>query len=80
MDDSSALDAELVRALVQRLHQLYGSTPRDLERMCWMVVHEHHHGVMPTEYDIREVNEDLYLAVISDARSGTSLVDGTAGS
>ena len=80
MDDSSALDAELVRALVQRLHQLYGSTPRDLERMCWMVVHEHHHGVMPTEYDIREVNEDLYLAVLSDARSGTSLVDGTAGS
>ena len=48
--------------------------------MCWMVVHEHHHGVMPTEYDIREVNEDLYLAVLSDARSGTSLVDGTAGS
>ena len=80
MDDSSALDAELVGVLVQRLHELYGSTPRELERMCWMVVHEHHHGAMPTEYDIREVNEELYLAVLSAARNGTNQVDGTASS
>ena len=36
--------------------------------MCWTVVHEHHHGTMPSEYDIREVNEDLYLAVLTAAR------------
>ncbi len=36
--------------------------------MCWTVVHEHHHGAMPSEYDIREVDEDLYLAVLTAAR------------
>ena len=40
----------------------------ELERSCWMVVHEHHHGVKPTEYDIREIDEDLYLAVLEKAR------------
>ena len=33
-----------------------------------MVVHEHHHGVKPTEYDIREIDEDLYLAVLQAAK------------
>jgi hypothetical protein len=33
-----------------------------------MVVHEHHHGVRPSEYDIREIDEELYLAVLDAAR------------
>jgi hypothetical protein len=33
-----------------------------------MVVHEHHHGVKPTEYDIREIDEQLYLEVLKGAR------------
>ena len=28
----------------------------------------HHHGVKPTEYDIREIDEDLYLAVLTFAK------------
>ncbi len=44
----------------------------ELERSCWMVVHEHHHGVKPTEYDIREIDEDLYLAVLQAAKQAQS--------
>jgi hypothetical protein len=34
-----------------------------------MVVHEHHHGVRPSEYDIREIDEELYLAVLDRAKA-----------
>ena len=68
MSEVNAVDPSLVLRLVARVHELYGPTPSDLERMCWTVVHEHHHDAMPTEYDIREVDEDLYMAVLSAAR------------
>ena len=64
-----ATDPALVNALVERVHTLYGAQLSDLERKCWTVVHEHLHGAMPTEYDIREINEDLYLAVLEIVRS-----------
>ena len=63
------MNPTLVTTLVARVRELYGPSPSDLERMCWTVVHEHHHGAMPSEYDIREVDEDLYLAVLVAARS-----------
>ena len=63
------MNPTLVTTLVARVRELYGASPSDLERMCWTVVHEHHHGAMPSEYDIREVDEDLYLAVLTEARS-----------
>ena len=70
MAEHSGVDSGLVERLVARVRELYGATPTDLERMCWTVVHEHLHGAMPTEYDIREVDEDLYLAVLSAVRYG----------
>ena len=42
----------------------FDGTGRDPERNCWMAVHHHVHGVLPSEYDIREVPEELYLAVL----------------
>ena len=68
MADEKSVDAALVQRLVARVVELYGPSPVDLERMCWTVVHEHHHQAMPTEYDIREVEEDLYLAVLEACR------------
>ncbi len=62
------MNPALVTTLVARVRELYGPSPSDLERMCWTVVHEHHHGAMPSEYDIRDVDEDLYLAVLTAAR------------
>ena len=62
-------DQTLVLALVERVHAVYGAPLSDVERKCWTVVHEHHHGSMPTEYDIREIDEDLYLGVLEAVRS-----------
>ena len=58
-------------ALVEQLaHESFGfdATGRDPERNCWMAVHRHVHGMLPSEYDIREVPEDLYLAVLEQRR------------
>ena len=70
MAENSGVDSKLVDTLVVRVKELYGAAPKDFERMCWTVVHEYLHGAMPTEYDIREVDEDLYLAVLSAVRYG----------
>ena len=45
-------DLQLVESLVQQGLALAATAGGELERSCWMVVHEHHHGVKPTEYDI----------------------------
>ena len=62
-------DPQLVQTLVTQGLELSASAGGELERSCWMVVHEHHHGVKPSEYDIREIDEELYLAVLNAARS-----------
>ncbi|WP_411867204.1 hypothetical protein [Vulcanococcus limneticus] len=59
------------QALIERLAQAsreFDATGRDAERNCWMAVHRHVHGVLPSEYDIREVPEELYLAVLAERR------------
>ena len=68
-----ALDADgnqgdpLVISLAEDSHHFDG-TGADPERNCWMAVHRHVHGVLPSEYDIREVPEELYLAVLEQRR------------
>ena len=54
----------LVITLAEASRQFDG-TGADPERNCWMAVHQHLHGVPPSEYDIREIDEDLYLAVLA---------------
>ena len=41
----------------------------EIEKFCWMAVHEHKHGVLPSEYDIREIDEDLYLKLLQEFKS-----------
>ena len=62
-------DQKLVDDLAQKGVELSSKAGGELERSCWMVVHEYAHGVRPSEYDIREIPEDLYLAVLSQARN-----------
>ena len=38
----------------------------EIEKFCWMAVHEHKHGVLPSEYDIREIDEELYLQLLRE--------------
>jgi len=59
---------KLIEKLSKKAFFLSGQSKKELERTCWMVVHEHKHGVMPTEYDIREIDEELYLEVLRAAR------------
>ena len=61
-------EKEIIDSLVRKGLELSVSAGGELERSCWMVVHEHHHGVRPSEYDIREIDEELYLAVLDAAR------------
>lgn len=62
--DRAVTDPQLLDQLVEASRQFDG-TASDPERNCWMAVHQHIHGVLPSEYDIREVDEDLYLAVLT---------------
>lgn len=58
----------LIEALAEA-SKAFDATSKDPERNCWMAVHRHVHGMLPSEYDIREVPEDLYLAVLSARRA-----------
>jgi hypothetical protein len=64
MEDQDPLIEQLVQASRE-----FDATGKDPERNCWMAVHRHVHGVAPSEYDIREVPEDLYLAVLAARRA-----------
>ena len=58
----------LIKKLSEKAIDLSGESKTELERTCWMIVHEHKHGVMQTEYDIREIDEELYLEVLRTAK------------
>ena len=59
---------KLTKILSSKAIELSGKSKKELERTCWMIAHEHKHGVMPTEYDIREIDEELYLDVLRTAK------------
>ncbi len=58
----------LIKKLSKKAIDLSGKSKKELERTCWMIVHEYKHEAMPTEYDIREIDEELYLQVLSMAK------------
>lgn len=64
MSASSAADPTLVQQLAEASRE-FDATGADPERNCWLAVHRHVHGVLPSEYDIREIDEDLYIAVLA---------------
>ena len=58
----------LIQKLSKQAIDFSGKSKNELERTCWMIVHEYKHGAMPTEYDIREIDEELYLEVLRIAK------------
>ena len=62
--------ADYPESLIQELSLKVREYPRfsngEIEKFCWMAVHEHKHGVLPSEYDIREIDEDLYLQLLQE--------------
>ena len=63
---------EILERLALKVLQMIGKSSKEIERTCWMVVHEHCNGTMPSEYDIRGIDEDLYLALLSRVKANYS--------
>ena len=59
----------LIKKLFIRVKEYPRFSTQEIEKFCWMAVHEHKHGVLPSEYDIREIDEDLYLQLLEKFKS-----------
>ena len=70
----SHANPRLIAELVQASY-VFDAKGVDPERNCWLAVHRHLHGMLPSEYDIREIDEDLYLAVLACRISQTTSTD-----
>ena len=62
--------ADYTESLIQSLTKKVREYPRfsrgEIEKFCWMAVHEHKHGVLPSEYDIREIDDNLFLRLLQE--------------
>ena len=56
----------LIRSLIHKVKEYPRFSKKEIEKFCWMAVHEYKHGVLPSEYDIREIDEDLYLELLRE--------------
>jgi len=59
----------LINSLIKNVKEYPRFSKEEIEKFCWMAVHEHKHGVLPSEYDIREIDEDLYLELLREFKS-----------
>ena len=59
----------LIKSLIKKVKGYSRFSKEEVEKFCWMAVHEHKHGVLPSEYDIREIDEDLYLKLLKESKS-----------
>ena len=56
----------LIRSLLKKVKEYPRFSTGEIEKFCWMAVHEYKHGVLPSEYDIREIDEELYLQLLQE--------------
>ena len=61
----------LIKTLLIRVTEYPRFSIEEIEKFCWMAVHEHKHGVLPSEYDIREIDEGLYLKLLQKFKPTT---------
>jgi len=59
----------LIKELSIKVKEYPRFSKDEIEKFCWMAVHEHKHGVLPSEYDIREIDEELYLQLLEEFKS-----------
>ena len=59
----------LIKSLSIKVKEYPRFSNEEIEKFCWMAVHEHKHGVLPSEYDIREIDEELYLQLLQKLKS-----------
>ena len=58
----------LIRTLCHKVKEYPRFSFAEIEKFCWMAAHEHKHGVLPSEYDIREIDEKLYLKLLAEIK------------
>ena len=58
----------LINSLIKNVKEYPRFSKEEIEKFCWMAVHEHKHGVLPSEYDIREIDENLYLQLLEELK------------
>ena len=63
----------LIKLLCTKVKSYPRFSENEIEKFCWMAAHEHKHGVLPSEYDIREIDENLYLLLIKELNSKNKL-------
>ena len=67
--------ADYPKSLIKELFVKVKEYPRfsmgEIEKFCWMAAHEYKHGVLPSEYDIREIDEELFLQLLGEFKSNT---------
>tara|TARA_A100001035_G_scaffold266624_1_gene249825 strand:- start:306 stop:503 length:198 start_codon:yes stop_codon:yes gene_type:complete len=56
----------LIKTLSLKVKEYPRFSDGEIEKFCWMAVHEYKHGVLPSEYDIREIDEELYLQLLEE--------------
>ena len=59
----------LIKELLLKVREYPRFSNKEIEKFCWMAAHEHKHGVLPSEYDIREIDEELYLKLLKEFKS-----------
>ena len=59
----------LIKSLQAKVKDYPRFSKEEIEKFCWMAVHEYKHGVLPSEYDIREIDENLYLQLLEEFKS-----------
>ncbi len=64
----------LIKNLIKKVKKYPRFSKEEIEKFCWMAVHEHKHGVLPSEYDIREIDENLYLQLLQEFKSKENLI------
>ena len=59
----------LIKSLIKKVKEYPRFSKDEIEKFCWMAVHEHKNGVLHSEYDIREIDDDLYLELLQELKS-----------
>ena len=59
----------LIKQLCLKVRNYPRFSTKEIDKFCWMAAHEYKHGILPSEYDIREIDEDLYLLLIKEFNS-----------
>jgi len=59
----------LIENLCTKVRDYPNFSTNEIDKFCWMAAHEYKHGILPSEYDIREIDEDLYLLLLKEFKS-----------